>query len=244
MRGIKNFNFPAFDAARDRLLNAGWEVISPADLDRKIGFDETAFPDDYDWIDLKKIGFSIEDAIDRDVAAIKTCDAIYLLSGWQNSKGAVAEKGIAEWLGLDILYQEFDVPWDSGDENVAETLAKAADRLVSQAKRVTGEGSTVVNDKGGKQSYIAARFDCLPPECLRLLAQCLGFGARKYGKENWRKIDLEDNIAHCLNHLNEFRRGDTSEPHLVNALARLNFALAIAVSEGVQSPDYHHPEME
>jgi len=105
MRGIRHFNFPAFDAASLDLMIAGWTVISPADLDRQIGFDETAFAADYDWIDLGKIGFSIDDAIDRDVSAIKTCDAIYMLNGWEKSKGATAEKAIAEWRGIEVLYQ-------------------------------------------------------------------------------------------------------------------------------------------
>lgn len=105
MRGIRYFNFPAFDAARDSLIEQGWNVISPADLDREIGFDETAFPDDYDWIDLKKANFNLNDAIDRDVEALKRCDAIYMLQGWENSKGANAEKALAEWMGLDVLYQ-------------------------------------------------------------------------------------------------------------------------------------------
>jgi hypothetical protein len=105
MRGIRHFNFPAFDAAVNFLSDAGWWPISPAALDRQSGFDEKAFPDDYDWIDLKKAGFSLHDAIDRDVQAIKQCKAIYMLDGWENSKGARAEKALAEWLGLEVLYQ-------------------------------------------------------------------------------------------------------------------------------------------
>lgn len=212
MRGIKHFNFPAFDRARDSLSMA-WNVVSPADLDREIGFDEKAFPEDYDWIDLKKANFSLQDAIDRDLAAIKTCDAIYMLDGWQSSNGAKAEKALAEWLGLQVIYES---------------------PLV--------DGATVVNEKGGKQSFISARFDCIPAIVLRLLAQCLGFGARKYGKDNWQAIPLDDNIAHALNHLNEWRLGDRSEPHLVNAMARISFALWHAVDQGEQPATYIHPD--
>jgi hypothetical protein len=106
MRGIRHFNFPAFDAMRDKLIAEGWDVISPADLDRAIGFDETAFPDDYDWIDLKKIGFDIRDAVKRDAEALCKCDAIMMLPFWSLSKGARAELAIAEWLGLEILYAD------------------------------------------------------------------------------------------------------------------------------------------
>ena len=33
------------------------------------------------------------------------CDAIYMLRGWENSKGARAEHAVAVWVGLDIMYQ-------------------------------------------------------------------------------------------------------------------------------------------
>lgn len=297
MRGIKHFNFPAFDAAKERLLLecSKVRIISPADLDREIGFDETAFPTDYDWIDLKKIGFSIADAVDRDVAAIKQCTAVYMLNGWERSKGACAEKALAEWLGIEIMYEptlpdgyrfvRIDEPIETGDEwfqngewtltasqthmnhrlNIGvplrrkllpppltrvgyqiiepEEFRSLAEDAKGTAQTVNAEGQTITNEAGGKQSFIAARFDCIPPECLRLLAQCLGFGARKYGKDNWRQIPMDDNLAHAMNHINEFRRGDTSEPHLVNAMARITFALSLAVEGGEQAPEYVHPEM-
>lgn len=214
MRGLPEYNFPAFDAAKKELEAIGWEVVSPADLDRQAGFDPSSLPWDFDW-DTLPANFSLHDAIERDVHALKQCQAIYLLEGWKDSKGAQAEKALAEWLGLEVGYQEVDEPAD---------------------------GQTIVNEKGGKQSFIAARFDCIPPKALRLLAQCLGFGARKYGKDNWRNIPLEDNLAHAMNHLNEWNAGDRSEPHLVNALARTTFALTQAVEAGQQADRYIHPE--
>lgn len=105
------------------------------------------------------------------------------------------------------------------------------------------DGETIVNEHGAKQSFTAARFDCIPPVVLRLLAQCLGFGARKYGKDNWKNIPIEDNIAHAMNHLNEWSLGDRSEPHLVNAMARITFALWLAVDAKAQVDTYIHPDM-
>lgn len=261
MRGIEYFNFPAFDAARDRLRKFGLNAISPADMDRAIGFDpnQIANPEGYDWRDLNKVGFNLRDALDRDVAALKECDAIYLLDGWEGSKGAQAEKAVAEWLGLKVVYQSEPLK----AEFVAKRLARrvfglvddpqtdeqsdevTADRLrvVQSGVAALAEGQTEVNEAGGKQSFIAARFDCIPAICQRLLAQCLGFGARKYGKENWQKIPIEDNLAHAINHLNEWRLGDRSEPHLVNTLARVNFALWQAVQSGDQAEQYIHPDM-
>ena len=104
------------------------------------------------------------------------------------------------------------------------------------------DGDTITNEQGGKQSFTAARFDCIPPIVLRLLAQCLGFGARKYGKDNWQAIPIEDHIAHAMNHLNEWMLSDRSEPHLVNAMARVSFALYLAVASGEQPSTYIHPD--
>lgn len=96
MRGIENHNFPAFDAARDKLLNMGFLVISPADLDR----------DDYD--SARPVDFYVQ----RDMEALLNIKrsgskpAIYMLKGWEKSFGARAEKAVAEWLEFEIIYQE------------------------------------------------------------------------------------------------------------------------------------------
>jgi len=104
------------------------------------------------------------------------------------------------------------------------------------------EGQTITNEQGGKQSFIKARFDAIPPIVLKLLAQCLGFGLRKYGKDNWKQIPKEEHLAHAQNHINEWQLGDRSEPHLVNAMARLSFALWWAVDDGEQAKEYVHPD--
>ena len=33
------------------------------------------------------------------------CTHIYMLRGWQDSKGATAEHAVAKWIGLEIIYQ-------------------------------------------------------------------------------------------------------------------------------------------
>ena len=108
----------------------------------------------------------------------------------------------------------------------------------------TKEGDTITNEAGGKQSYIPERIDLIPPENLLLLAQCLGFGAQKYGELNWQKIPLRDNLNHAMVHVTKYSAGDRQEPHLVNAIARLNFALWQAIQQEEQPKQYIHPEMQ
>jgi hypothetical protein len=108
MAGRPYFNFPEFDAARDYLQRKGFNVISPADLDREVGIDPMQFDRDHDWTANALSGQELQDAIERDIVALRKCDAIYLLDGWQTSKGAQAEKAIAEWNGMEVFYQTAD----------------------------------------------------------------------------------------------------------------------------------------
>lgn len=93
MRGYDQYNFPAFDAARDMLLALGHDPVNPADLDRAVGIDEysTVLPE----------GF-IFDALRRDFAAILECDAVAFLPGWKESSGVRAERNVAENIGLAL----------------------------------------------------------------------------------------------------------------------------------------------
>jgi hypothetical protein len=106
------------------------------------------------------------------------------------------------------------------------------------------ESSTIDNAQStGKQAFIQARYDCIDPIALRLVAECVGFGARKYGEENHKKISVRDHLNHAVNHILEHRIGDESEMHLVHAIARLLFAVELVVQSGDMEDRYFHPDM-
>lgn len=84
MTGIEDFNFPAFNAAAQSLIEDGWHVENPADH----GVVPGAEWEDYLAYDLTRLG---------------TCGAIYLLPGWQASKGATLEVHIARALGMEVF---------------------------------------------------------------------------------------------------------------------------------------------
>ena len=105
MRGIKEYNFPAFDTQAKKLIKQGWEVVNPADLDRAEGgidvspydFDPTANIDDRKFMRRTML---------RDITTLcDKCDAIYMLLGWERSDGARAEHSIALAVGLTIYYE-------------------------------------------------------------------------------------------------------------------------------------------
>lgn len=87
MTGIKDLNFPAFDKARDKLLALGYWVVSPADLERH------------------RPVMTYEEAMKDDIRHMMTCNAIYLLRGWNDSRGARLEWFVAVSLGFKVMYE-------------------------------------------------------------------------------------------------------------------------------------------
>ena len=95
MTGLPEWNFPAFDKAAAHGRSLGFDVVSPADLDRDAGLEL-----DHD-ADIN--GDTLRAVVRRDLDAILSADAIALLPGWENPKGANAELGVAHWLNLRVL---------------------------------------------------------------------------------------------------------------------------------------------
>ncbi|MEA4884267.1 MAG: dATP/dGTP diphosphohydrolase domain-containing protein [Clostridia bacterium] len=98
-----------------------------------------------------------------------------------------------------------------------------------------------VNEKGGKQSYSPYRFDLLDAKAMLRLAEIAGRGAAKYGADNWRKLDINDNINHALVHLYAHLAGDKQDDHLVHALCRVLFATAQDGEEDEATDDEPKP---
>lgn len=55
---------------------------------------------------IMPLGFTYEEYIDMGLSKLKYCDGIYMLSGWQTSKGATLEHLYAQTIGLKIMYEE------------------------------------------------------------------------------------------------------------------------------------------
>jgi hypothetical protein len=111
MRGIPEFNFPAFDRAAAKFRAAGWFVYSPAEIDRSHGLDEKG----HSGADV----FTNEDIrefIRRDYGVIvgklraENGDALAVLPGWYNSTGATSELHLARWARVQILDAETTHP--------------------------------------------------------------------------------------------------------------------------------------
>ena len=130
MRGIRHYNFPAFDEAADGLRDLGHTVISPADLDRNRGFYPEELPDDHDW-SRAPADFDFDACVQEDIEALLQCSAVMLLPGWRDSKGACAELAVARWRGIPAY--EYDGDW-SVDIHDAQAVGKCAAPLPSGSK--------------------------------------------------------------------------------------------------------------
>ena len=85
MTGLPEYNYPAFRAAAVLLRGEGHEVVNPVELGEKYG---TA-----DEINTDPVKFA--DLILEELDALATCDAIYLLPGWEKSPGTRRELEVA-----------------------------------------------------------------------------------------------------------------------------------------------------
>lgn len=75
-----------FEEAEKYCLEKGFEPVNPMKLNHS--------NHDQSWESFMK----------EDLKAMMECEAIYLIEGWSNSKGALEEKRLAQKLGLKIYY--------------------------------------------------------------------------------------------------------------------------------------------
>lgn len=109
MSGREAYNFPAFDAARDRLM-AFADVTTPADITREKWQQRHGRAFD-PYADQCEYGSQILcDLFALDLIAVCAADVIALLPGWENSKGARLEIAVAKQLGKRFMCAESMTP--------------------------------------------------------------------------------------------------------------------------------------
>lgn len=92
MTGLPEFNYPAFHAAAARLRAKGYEVLSPAEYQQR-AYKGTPRPaNDTPWRVWLKRGLRF----------MLKCDAVFVLDGWEKSRGASLEVQIARELEMPV----------------------------------------------------------------------------------------------------------------------------------------------
>lgn len=82
MTGIENLNYPAFAEAAALLRASNYHVENPAEN-----------PEQTSWEGYMRLS----------IMQMLSCDAVALLPGWENSRGARMEHDIADELGIPCL---------------------------------------------------------------------------------------------------------------------------------------------
>lgn len=237
MRGVPQFNFPAFINAAKVLRAKGYEVFSPAERDLHAGFDyrDTTGSDE----DMRRQNFSLREALGDDLEWISQhADAVALLPGWERSTGANAEVATAKALGLAVYLFENDELIDITD-NVFGLFASGvlpsskpanvtfvngtsaatssnitlsrnpADYFVTTTTASTSSGEVrTTSSKGGQKGVKLARYDLVPAVPLRILAEHYGRGASKYADHQWMKgYEWSKSFAALQRHAWQFWNG-------------------------------------
>jgi hypothetical protein len=87
--GLPNDNREAFASAAAWLRSAGHDPINPLEIADRLPLDSA-------WADYMR----------EDLRAMLDAEAVYLLPGWQMSRGACLEYRVAEALGMTIAHHD------------------------------------------------------------------------------------------------------------------------------------------
>jgi hypothetical protein len=88
MTGLPEYNRAAFLAAASRITTAGYDCFSPTSLWQQALVE-------HPWEHWLRLG----------LRELTYCDSIYMLQGWNNSRGAVLEWKLAHELGYNLYFE-------------------------------------------------------------------------------------------------------------------------------------------
>jgi len=94
MSGIPNLNRESFKTAYLKLIEPDVKVINPHDIGDFLHIPE--------WMPSKISWWMY---IIVDVLALLTCNEVYMLRGWESSKGANAELKVAKFLKYKVIFE-------------------------------------------------------------------------------------------------------------------------------------------
>lgn len=84
--GLSDLNAPSFNRVENELIKKGYEPFNPIKIKGE---------NDWQW----------EDYMKPCITALMSCDYIYMIDGWETSKGAMLEMYIASLLNIPAVFE-------------------------------------------------------------------------------------------------------------------------------------------
>lgn len=114
VKGLPEHNRPEFNRVAELWRDAGHTVFNPAE------------------INPLSAGYTREQCLRRDIAALTECHLITFLPGWQQSKGVLIERAVAIAIGC-VIHWEYDQPLTKREEVLyVESIAALYGRRVGR----------------------------------------------------------------------------------------------------------------
>ena len=95
MRGVHNYNRGQFDRWTRQLKEMGFDAVNPMEIG-----DSIATPEEIDASPEL-----VDKVLEADIAALRKCDAIFMLRGWETSEGARRELKVALDMNIPIMQE-------------------------------------------------------------------------------------------------------------------------------------------
>ena len=118
--------------------------------------------------------------------------------------------------------REYSYNYDTTGMTPKEMQEKDIEIYKDSKNRVGGKDGGMKND-GEKPDW-----SLLPLETIEGIVRVLTYGAKKYERNNWKKVSINRNFAALLRHLSKWQAGEEYDPesglhHLDHALCDLMF---------------------
>lgn len=152
------------------------------------------------------------------------------------TEGQLADAAVAYITGNKKLYPR---GWMYKQSTKRRQLIKAAALIVAEIERLdrrmndeqvndSNHVHELVKQQDYPQDQEANEYRYISPAWLDAIAEGLTKGAVKHPGETWRQIPADEHLARALRHINLYRMGDRSEPHIINASMRIMMAFETA----------------
>lgn len=154
--------------------------------------------------------------------------------GRENYMLSLAKKALPdEKVTLDTMFRGTSI------RKLCEFDGGGYKRMISwlESKQPKKEIKYDTKDSGKRREYQSGynrdtdenkpRYDLIPPECLKRLAELFARGAKKYGEFNWQKAETIEEFqsfkASAFRHFMDWQEGKEDEDHAMGAVINIFF---------------------